>query len=72
MSDMYVCPYCGSAEIYDMWYAYGDIAGCTDCGATWEESYLMTPMSSEVEAEANFTDEDYEALDREDEGNEFW
>jgi O-glycosyl hydrolase len=65
MSDMYVCPYCGSAEIYDMWYAYGDIGGCKDCGATWEESYLMTPM-------ANFTDEDYDALDREDEGNEFW
>jgi hypothetical protein len=71
MSDMYTCPKCGSDQIYDKEAWRAILNKCETCGAEWRdypEDYAPEPEPEPV----YFTDEDYEAMDAEDEGNEFW
>jgi transcription initiation factor TFIIIB Brf1 subunit/transcription initiation factor TFIIB len=75
---MDVCPSCGSDQLED-YYENDDLTFCGNCGNVFD---AKTDAEAEAEAEAErfwyeqrneyYTDEDYEALDREDEGSEFW
>jgi len=63
-----ICPYCGE----DTKRVWPGVLACEWCYVWWAEAEPEAEAEAEAEAIRYFTDDDYAALDEEDEGNEFW